>query len=168
MMRALELLNYIGALSDEGKLTELGDEMCQYPLDPQLAKMLLSGVESGCGGEMLSIVSMLSVPNAFLRPKESQRQADRAKSEFTHPQGDHMTLLNVFESFLFQREDKDWCWKNFLNIRTLKSAKDVRNQLERIVLASGKTCDIAATRSKDHIIKIKKAILSGYFMQVAH
>ena len=40
-MRALELLNYLGALDDDGNLTELGSMMAEFPLDPQLAKMLL-------------------------------------------------------------------------------------------------------------------------------
>ncbi len=41
LMRALELLNYLGALDDDGNLTELGAMMAEFPLDPQLAKMLL-------------------------------------------------------------------------------------------------------------------------------
>ncbi len=42
-MRALELLNYLGALDDEGELTEVGHLMADFPLDPQLAKMLIAG-----------------------------------------------------------------------------------------------------------------------------
>jgi pre-mRNA-splicing factor ATP-dependent RNA helicase DHX15/PRP43 len=40
-MRALELLNYLGALDDEGTLTDLGRQMAEFPLDPSLAKMLI-------------------------------------------------------------------------------------------------------------------------------
>lgn len=40
LMRALELLNYLGALNDDGDLTKLGNLMAELPLDPQLAKML--------------------------------------------------------------------------------------------------------------------------------
>lgn len=47
LMRALEELNYLGALDDEGDLTKLGDEMSQLPLDPNLAKMLLDSVQRG-------------------------------------------------------------------------------------------------------------------------
>ena len=70
MMRALEQLNYLGALDDDGQLTELGDEICQYPLEPMLAKVLLTSVYTGCVGEVVTIVAMLSVQNPFLRPKE--------------------------------------------------------------------------------------------------
>ena len=42
LMRALELLNYLGALDDEGELTPLGRQMSEFPLDPQLSKALIS------------------------------------------------------------------------------------------------------------------------------
>lgn len=70
LMRALEELNYLGALADDGELTPLGDRMSQLPLDPNLAKMLLDSVERGCSGEICSIVALLSTPNIFMRPKE--------------------------------------------------------------------------------------------------
>ena len=35
-MRALELLNYLAALDDEGNLTPLGAIMAEFPLDPQV------------------------------------------------------------------------------------------------------------------------------------
>jgi len=43
LMRALELLNYLAALDDEGNLTPMGTMMSEFPLDPQvtLFNMLL-------------------------------------------------------------------------------------------------------------------------------
>jgi len=35
-MRALELLNYLAALDDDGNLTALGATMAEFPLDPQV------------------------------------------------------------------------------------------------------------------------------------
>lgn len=59
-MRALELLNYLGALDDDGELTELGSMMSEFPLDPQLAKMVIASMDYNCSNEILSITSMLS------------------------------------------------------------------------------------------------------------
>lgn len=59
-MRALELLNYLAALDDEGSLTPLGGIMAEMPLDPQLAKMLIVSPEFRCSNEILTIVAMLS------------------------------------------------------------------------------------------------------------
>ncbi|CCO30308.1 Putative pre-mRNA-splicing factor ATP-dependent RNA helicase F56D2.6 [Rhizoctonia solani AG-1 IB] len=60
IMRALELLNYLSALNDEGELTALGGIMAEFPLDPQLAKMLIVSPEFRCSNEILTIVAMLS------------------------------------------------------------------------------------------------------------
>ncbi|CDQ67261.1 unnamed protein product [Oncorhynchus mykiss] len=60
LMRALELLNYVAALNDDGDLTELGSMMAEFPLDPQLAKMVIASCEFNCSNEILSITAMLS------------------------------------------------------------------------------------------------------------
>lgn len=44
LMRALEMLNYLGAMDDEGKLTKVGSVMSEFPLDPQLSKMVVTSV----------------------------------------------------------------------------------------------------------------------------
>jgi pre-mRNA-splicing factor ATP-dependent RNA helicase DHX15/PRP43 len=48
---------------------------------------------------------------------------------FTHIDGDHLTLLNVYHAFKSNNEDAKWCYDNFLNLRSLKSADSVRTQL---------------------------------------
>lgn len=60
LMRALELLNYLGALDDEGDITDLGGMMAEFPLDPQLAKMVIASCDHNCSNEILSITCMLS------------------------------------------------------------------------------------------------------------
>lgn len=62
LMRALEMLNYLAAIDDNGELTHLGSLMAEFPLDPQLAKMVISSTELNCSNEILSITAMLSGP----------------------------------------------------------------------------------------------------------
>jgi HrpA-like RNA helicase len=52
MMRALELLNYLGALDDDGNLTGLGHKMSELPVEPQLGKILLASPEYNCSNEV--------------------------------------------------------------------------------------------------------------------
>lgn len=91
---------YLGAdlllLAD---LTPLGEIMAEFPLEPQLSKMLICSPEFKCSNEMLSIAAMLSVPNPFIRPNSQRKEADEAKAQFTHPDGDHLTLLNVYHAY---------------------------------------------------------------------
>ena len=60
LMRALELLNYLAALDDDGELTELGSMMAEFPLDPQLAIMVIASCDYSCSNEILSITAMMS------------------------------------------------------------------------------------------------------------
>jgi pre-mRNA-splicing factor ATP-dependent RNA helicase DHX15/PRP43 len=97
LMRALEQLNYLGALDDEGDLTSVGKKMSELPLDPVLAKVVLAAsMTYNCVNEALAIVALLNVPTVFVRPRDQQAQADTAKAKFQHNDGDHLTLLNVF------------------------------------------------------------------------
>jgi HrpA-like RNA helicase len=102
----LNSLYFTGALDDDGNLTEVGGMMAEFPLDPQLAKMIIASPQLNCSNEMLSITAMLSVPNAFLRPKEAQRAADEAKSRFAHLDGDHLTLLNAYHAYKKNADDR--------------------------------------------------------------
>jgi len=89
----------LGALDNTGALTPLGRRMVEYPLDPVLAKMLLSGEKLGCVNETLTIVAMLSVPSVFFRPKDREEESDAAREKFFVPESNHLTLLNVFQQW---------------------------------------------------------------------
>lgn len=168
LMRALELLNYLQALDDNGELTELGSIMAEFPLDPQLAKMLITSCEYNCSNEALSITAMLSVPQCFVRPNEAKKAADESKMRFAHIDGDHLTLLNVYHAFKQNHEDTQWCYDNFINYRSMKSADNVRQQLSRIMDRFNLRRTSTEFTSKDYYINIRKTLVSGFFMQVAH
>lgn len=172
LMRALELLNYLGALDDEGELTDLGYQMSELPLDPQLAKMILVSPEFGCSSDIVSIVACMSVPQIFLRPRESAKAADEAKAQFTQTDSDHLTLLNAYAAYELVpvQERKKWCWDNFINERSIQSAENVRKQLLGIM----RKLDIPLMTSDSRgdgsfcCMDIRKALTAGMFMQVAH
>lgn len=86
----------LGALDDRAELTGLGRRMNAFPMEPSLAKLLLVAEEKDCAAEMLTIVSMLSVPSVFYRPKERMEESDAAREKFFVPESDHLTLLHVY------------------------------------------------------------------------
>lgn len=171
MMRALEELNYLKCLSDEGDLTELGRTASQFPLDPMLAVMLIGLPKFHCSEEMLSIVALLSVPNVFVRPAAARKRADEAKMAFAHADGDHLTLLNVYEAFnsddAYNTGLHQWCRDNFLSYRSLQSAKNVRSQLRRIMERYQVELNSTHPDDRSYATNIRKALASGFFMQVA-
>ncbi|KAK4594236.1 hypothetical protein RGQ29_018069 [Quercus rubra] len=142
LMWALEALNYLGAIDDDGNLTKLGEIMSEFPLDPQMSKMLV------------------------VSPKFNS--ADEAKARFGHIDGDHLTLLNVYHAYKQNNEDPLWCYENFVNQRVLKATDSVRQQLVRIMARFNLRLCSTNFNSRDYYINIRKAMLAGYFMQVAH
>lgn len=173
MMRALEELNYLQCLSDEADLTALGRLASQFPLDPMLAVMLIGSPAYSCSEEILTIVAMLSVPNVFVRPALARKRADEAKLSFAQADGDHLTLINVYEAFISPEASEigthKWCRDNFLSYRSLTSAKNVRNQLQRLM----QKYDLQLISQYNQVSEfeywenVKKALVAGFFMQVA-
>ncbi|KAI8103676.1 hypothetical protein M9435_005010 [Picochlorum sp. BPE23] len=149
----------LGALDNTGSLTKLGRKMVEFPLDPPLAKMLLVGEEMGCSNEVLTIVSMLSVPSVFFRPPDRAEESDAAREKFFVPESDHLTLLHVYQQWKTNGYRSDWCSAHFLQPKGLKKAKEVRSQLLDImeqqkirIVSCGNDWDI-----------VRKAICSAYF-----
>lgn len=59
-MQALEDLDYLAALDNDGNLSEFGIIMSEFPLDPQLSKSILASCEFDCVEEMLTIAAMVT------------------------------------------------------------------------------------------------------------
>ncbi len=163
LVGAMEALNALGALDDEGLLTRLGRKMAEFPLEPNLSKMLLLSVDLGCSDEILTITSLLSVDNPFYRPRDKQGQADMKKAKFHQAEGDHLTLLAVYKGWEASKFSNPWCFENFIQARSMKRAQDVRKQLVTImdrykldILSSGKNYK-----------KICLAIAAGFFTNAA-
>ncbi|XP_019874519.1 ATP-dependent RNA helicase DHX8 [Aethina tumida] len=163
LIMALEQLHSLSALDDEGLLTRLGRRMAEFPLEPNLSKMLIMSVALNCSDEILTIVSMLSVQNVFYRPKDKQALADQKKAKFNQPEGDHLTLLAVYNSWKNNKFSNAWCYENFVQIRTLKRAQDVRKQLLGIM--DRHKLDVVSSES--NTVRVQKAICSGFFRNAA-
>ncbi|KZP24231.1 P-loop containing nucleoside triphosphate hydrolase protein [Athelia psychrophila] len=167
LMRALELLNYLSALDDDGNLTALGGIMAEFPLDPQLAKMLIVSPEFKCSNEILTITAMLSVPNVWVRPNNQRKESDAAKALLTVPDGDHLTLLNVYNNYEQNKHDKNWTWTNYLSARALAQADNVRNQLQRTM--ERYEVELVSIQDERKLwLAVRQALVCGFFMQVAH
>ncbi|XP_065343249.1 ATP-dependent RNA helicase DHX8 [Cloeon dipterum] len=163
LIMALEQLHSLSALDSEGLLTKLGRRMAEFPLEPNLSKLLIMSVHLNCSDEVLTIVSMLSVQNVFYRPKDKQALADQKKAKFNQAEGDHITLLTVYNSWKTNKFSNAWCYENFVQIRTLKRAQDVRKQLLGIM--DRHKLDVVSCGK--NTVNVQKAICSGFFRNAA-
>lgn len=159
----------IGALDNSGALTQLGDQLNLFPMEPTLAKLILLSTqeEFHCSREIIVIVAMLSVPNVFYRPKERADDADSAREKFLIADSDHLTLLNVFEQFEQRAKQKKgslslWCTRNFLQYRSLLRAKDIYDQI-MLIMNKRKFPVLKSKSDRD----IRKCLCAAYFQQLA-
>jgi len=164
LIRALEQLYALGSLNDKGQLTKLGRRMAEFPLDPMLSKMMLASEKYQCSEEVLTVCAMLSVNNSiFYRPKDKAILADSARVNFNKPQGDHMTLLNVYNQWKETDYNTQWCYENFIQHRSMKRARDVRDQLESLL----ERVEISKSEAGEDTDSIRKAITAGFFYHTA-
>merc|ERR1712048_346480 len=81
LLTSMHQLWVLGALDNAGNLTDLGSKMVLYPLDPPLSRQLMYSIDNGCSSEILTIVSMLSVPSIFFRPENKAAESDAAREK---------------------------------------------------------------------------------------
>ena len=163
ILNSMYQLWQLGALDDNGDLTDLGKVMVEFPLDPSLSKILIVSEKYGCSSEIATIVSMLNVQSIFVRPKDYEKQADLARERFYIPESDHLTLLNVYEKWRLNNNSIEWANENFLNYKSLKKVNDVRKQIILIMLNN----NIELISCNNNWEYVRKCIIAGYFLNSA-
>ncbi|XP_017782578.1 PREDICTED: pre-mRNA-splicing factor ATP-dependent RNA helicase PRP16 [Nicrophorus vespilloides] len=163
ILNSLYQLWILGALDHTGVLTKLGRQMAEFPLDPPQCQMLIVSSDMGCTQEILIIVSMLSVPSIFYRPKGREEEADGVREKFQVPESDHLTYLNVYNQWKQNNYSAHWCNEHFIHIKAMRKVRDVRQQLKDIVIQQKLELKSCGT---DWDI-VRKCICSAYFHQAA-
>ncbi|HYP80118.1 MAG TPA: ATP-dependent RNA helicase HrpA, partial [Steroidobacteraceae bacterium] len=163
-------LRELGALSEEGELTEVGRRLSRLPLDPRLGRMLLAGADELCLEELAVIAAALSVPDPRDRPADKQTQADQRHAPLRDEQSDFLSLLKLWRAFMEQRNQlsraklRGWCKENFLSYLRLTEWHDVHGQVMEVVKGelALKLNPQPATYDAIH-----RALLAGLLSQVA-
>ena len=176
VIRALELLYSLGSVDDYAKLTRpLGLRMAELSVEPMMAKVLLLAPTMTCLSEILSIAAMTSLQGAVWFHHDGEKKAtESARRKFAVEEGDHLTLLNVYQAFVTQgRKESKWCRDNFLNYKSMSRAVSVRAQLKRYLERFGIDVDetLAANKKADDTSakgeQIRKCLTAGYFAHAA-
>ncbi|KAM9378262.1 ATP-dependent RNA helicase DQX1 [Phaethornis superciliosus] len=168
LMQALEDLDYLAALDDDGNLSEVGIIMSEFPLDPQLAKALIASCEFDCVEEMVSLAAMLTVSPCFVFPSSHLEEAVALRRRaLLHPDGDHFTLINIFNAFQQYNADEGWCRKHGLSGEALRLAGVVRAELLEVMRRIELPVSPPAFGTDTNVLNIRRALISGYFLKVA-
>ncbi|CAB4375012.1 unnamed protein product [Rhizophagus irregularis] len=164
LKRALEQLFILKALDSQGRITELGKKMAEFPLEPAYAKVLIVSQEMSCTREAIEIVSLLSVESIFFSPQDQREHASEMKKKFISPFGDLITFLNVLRSYEVQKGNSEWCHQNFINRRNMKHVIEVRKQLIQLCTRMGIPTNSSCGNEYEIVLK---CILCGFFRNSA-
>ncbi|KAJ1977858.1 ATP-dependent RNA helicase [Dimargaris verticillata] len=164
LLRALEQLYALGALNDQGNLTDLGKWMAEFPLDPCYSKVLYQSQVFQCTSEVIDVIALLSVDTLFFSPMDKRDQAAEAHKKFVSTEGDHLTYLNLQKAYLETQGSHVWCHENFINHRGMKYVQDVRKQLRRV--CSRVKVDPNTSCGVD-VDKVLQCFVTGFFHHTA-
>jgi len=137
----------------------MGRKMVEFPLDPPLSKMLLAAEALGCTSEILTIVSMISIPSIFFRPNDRQEESDAAREKFFIPESDHLTFLHVYQQWKAQKFSNEWCTDHYIHVKALRKVREIRGQMLDIM----KTQHVPNTSCGTAWDVVRQAICSSYF-----
>ncbi|MEW9900105.1 ATP-dependent RNA helicase HrpA [Chitinivorax sp. PXF-14] len=159
-----QLLQELGAVDEQRRLTPLGSELAKLPVDPKIGRMLIAGRDEHCLAEILTIASGLSIQDPRERPYEAREAVDRAQARFADERSDFLAYLKLWdffdEAFKHKKSNKqliNLCHEHFLSHLRLREWRELHAQLAGIVADMGyRLNDKPATYEQLH-----KALLSG-------
>ena len=165
---AYRLLNVLGATDENRRLTREGRLMGRLPLDPRLARLLLTASRNGTLREALVLAAALSVVDPREHPAAELDTARRQQAVFADSRSDFITMLNLWRAARRARRGGEkafgaWCARHYLSVARLREWEDVHAQLGEIVAAFGwKPSQRAASYRAIH-----RAVLSAFVDLVA-
>ena len=179
----VQLLDELGAIefddSDAGdgkdinnsfKLTAIGKQLAELPLDPRIGRILLSAKEQNALKEVTIIASALATQDPRDRPMDQAAAADQAHLQFADERSEFLSfvkLWNWYQDALqhkhSNRQLENLCKSKFLSPRRLREWRDVHGQLHTMLGEKGwKENSLAATYEQVHL-----SLLTGLLGYVA-
>ncbi|MBK0420951.1 DUF3418 domain-containing protein [Leucobacter sp. CSA2] len=125
------------------EITGVGRELARLPIEPRFARMVVEARRHGVVDEVLAIVAGLTIQDVRERPQAERGRADELHARFADPQGDLMTLLNLW-NYLQERMDelsssafRRLCKAEYLNFLRVREWMDLFRQLQRAQRSGG-------------------------------
>lgn len=154
---AILVLQDIGALSLDEKLTELGKKLGSLPVHPVTSKMLIFAILMNCLDPALTLACALDYKDPFTLPMlpSERKKAAAAKAELASLYGGHSDQLAVVAAFDCWKNAKGrgqarFCSKYYISSSTMTMLSGMRRQLEMELVQNGfipedvSTCNLNA------------------------
>ncbi|WP_281177683.1 ATP-dependent RNA helicase HrpA [Endozoicomonas arenosclerae] len=130
-----KLLQELGAVSDQRRMTRIGQQISRLPVDPRMARMLVEADKNRALSELLVITSALAIQDPRERPAEKKQAADQRHREHYHDDSDFMSLVQLWNIYEEQRQElsqsqlRKYCKQQFLSFMRMREWRDLHRQL---------------------------------------
>ncbi|WP_328299600.1 ATP-dependent RNA helicase HrpA [Streptomyces sp. NBC_00435] len=144
----VQLLQELGALDPAEKdhkkrLTPMGRQLSQLPVDPRLARMVVEADKNNCVREVMVIAAALSIQDPRERPSDKQTQADQNHARFKDETSDFLSFLNMWRYVREQQKERGsssfrrMCKQEYLNFLRIREWQDIYSQLRTVAKTMG-------------------------------
>ncbi|TDW76934.1 ATP-dependent helicase HrpA [Kribbella pratensis] len=141
----LQLLTELGAIDTPkgGRLTPIGRQLAQIPLDPRLARMIVEADKHASVREVMVIAAALSIQDPRERPTDAEAQAQQAHARFRDPNSDFLGYLNLWSYLKKQQKElsgnqfRRMCRSEYLNYLRVREWQDIYAQLRQVASQIG-------------------------------
>nr|XP_016442949.1 PREDICTED: DExH-box ATP-dependent RNA helicase DExH6-like isoform X1 [Nicotiana tabacum] len=142
---AIIVLQDIGALSVDEKLTELGERLGSLPVHPLTSKMLLIAILLNCLDPALTLACASDYRDPFTLPMlpNEKKRASAARAELASWYGgrsDQLAVVAAFEGWKSAKEsgqESRFCSTYFVSSSTMNMLSGMRKQLQSELLRNG-------------------------------
>ncbi len=174
----LQLLTELGAIDGKSqsdrnrRLTPIGKQLAQIPLDPRLARMIVEADKHGCVREVMVIASALSIQDPRERPTDAEAQATQQHARFRDPNSDFLGFLNLWNYLKKQQNElsgnqfRRMCRNEYLNYLRVREWQDIFAQLRQVAAQIGVTLNSGGAADPQNVhISLMAGLLSHLGMK---
>ena len=165
----VQLLKELGAMDDGRRITKLGRQLAKLPLDPRIARILVTASKQGALKEVIILAAAIGLPDPRERPLDKQQQADEMHQRFRDKKSDFSSMLKLWDYFHDLADELSWnkvrkqCLREFIHFNRMREWREQVAQLTQLMKRTDHTVN---TTNADYEA-IHKALLSGFVTQVA-
>ncbi|MEU6231481.1 ATP-dependent RNA helicase HrpA [Kitasatospora sp. NPDC047058] len=173
----VNLLHELGALDPDEKdvrrrLTPLGRQLAQLPVDPRMARMVLEADRNGCVRDVMVIAAALSIQDPRERPTEKRQAADDRHRRFQSETSDFLSYLAMWRYVREQQKElsssafRRMCKSEFLNYLRIREWQDIYSQLRTVAKQLGVTIEEPHPDAEPDADRIHQSLLAGLLSHI--
>ncbi len=163
-----KLLNELGAINKQHKITHTGKQLARLPIDPKLGRILIESEKENCLNETLIIVSALAVQDPRERPLNKQQAADEAHKKFSDKKSDFISWLNIWQEYHLNKNQlsgnklRKWCKDNFISWLRMREWIDTHQQIKKML----NELKLKFNSNDASYDQLHRAIITGFLSQI--